>query len=227
MLTEQDKKYWSPLNEVKDYIASLIPDGARVLEIGPGSIPFAKATHFVDWHTRENSVACDMNFQRLPFADNEFDFIYCRHVLEDLYNPFHACDEMSRVGKAGYIETPSPATESCIGVDGSSPNWRGYIHHRYFVWPQEGALHFMAKYPVADYLDFGRAGDLSYDEYIANVLRQNPIFWNSYFLWQDEIRWQHWQHEVDFNLLSNYHEAILAAVQNGILSADQFSKQLH
>jgi ubiquinone/menaquinone biosynthesis C-methylase UbiE len=47
----------------------------------------------------------------LPYEDKEFDFVYCRHVLEDLIYPFRVIKEMQRVAKAGYIETPSPMAE--------------------------------------------------------------------------------------------------------------------
>jgi hypothetical protein len=40
-------KYHQPIEQNLKYIESLIDDGAKVLEIGPGFKPFSKATHFV------------------------------------------------------------------------------------------------------------------------------------------------------------------------------------
>ena len=99
-LTESDRKFWGPLPKVVAWAASRIAPNAKVLEVGPGSQPFVRATTFVDW-LAQGAVSDDrlvrLDFQRhpLPFADKAFDFVYCRHVLEDLYDPFHLCEEMS------------------------------------------------------------------------------------------------------------------------------------
>jgi hypothetical protein len=71
----------------------------------------------VDIPGLENFHKIDPISEKLPFADKEFDFVYSRHVLEDSWNPFALCEEMSRVGKSGYIETPSPIVELGRGVD--------------------------------------------------------------------------------------------------------------
>lgn len=215
MLTNDDTKYWGPNPRMLDKVLARIPDGLRVLEIGPGKVPFSRATHFVDWRPGENTVKCDLSRERLPFADKEFDFVYCRHVLEDLYNPFLACDEMSRVAKAGYIETPSPLSEICRGIDGNSPSWRGYIHHRYLVWAEGKKLCFTAKYPLIEFLTFD-------DEKIANFLRGNAFLWNSYYFWEGQIHWKLLQHDVDFTLHgAGYAEAIVKAVDAGVLNANE------
>ncbi len=124
----------------------------------------------------------------MPFADNEFDFVYCRHVLEDLYNPFFACDEMSRVAKAGYIETPSPLAEICRGMnrteDGGVAQWRGYSHHRYFVWVEDEALNFIPKMPLIEYFNFGN------EHIIGNNLKAKDILWNSYYFWKGQINYR-------------------------------------
>ena len=38
-----ENKYHSPIKENLQYIESLVKDGAKVLEIGPGFEPFSKA----------------------------------------------------------------------------------------------------------------------------------------------------------------------------------------
>gem|GEM_PF-6800036 len=32
-----------------------------------------------------------------------FDFVVCSHTLEDVRNPGRGCEEILRVGKAGYL----------------------------------------------------------------------------------------------------------------------------
>ena len=112
-LTNQDKKYFSPVDEVVNWLCSQIEDGAKVLEIGPGGIAFPKASQWLDYLHEQPHIPKDRIIYRdlaeelLPYPDKSFDFIYARHVIEDTYNPFNLLREMNRVGKAGYIETPS------------------------------------------------------------------------------------------------------------------------
>ncbi len=160
-------------------------------------------------------VRCDFARDALPFADNSFDFVYCRHVLEDLFDPFRLCAEMARVGRAGYIETPSPMAEMCRGVDGASPPWRGYYHHHFVVWPHEGELRFVMKYPLVEYLDF-TAIDL------ASGLRRAPHHWNTHFLWDGAIKTSHRQSLVDFHLFNDYGHVLGAAIVQGRTACDAF-----
>ena len=44
---------------------------------------------------------------RLPYCNGAFDFVYCSHVLEHVTDPASACEELMRVGRRGYIETPT------------------------------------------------------------------------------------------------------------------------
>jgi SAM-dependent methyltransferase len=91
----------------------------RVLDIGSGAFPFKYATDFVDLYQEDNThrggvpikkegrIIHTADIENLPFQDKYFDFVYCSHVLEHVKNPAKACDEIMRVGRRGYIETPS------------------------------------------------------------------------------------------------------------------------
>jgi hypothetical protein len=154
-----DKKYHGAIVEVLDHVKSLIKDGAKVLEIGPGHVPFSKATHFCGWTLEEKSKlqnykVANVSVDVLPYSNKEFDFVYCRHVIEDLWNPSHCLNEISRVAKEGWIETPSPLCEMTKNVDGSesvTTPWRGYAHHRYMVWNDNDVLKILPKFPMVDY----------------------------------------------------------------------------
>lgn len=206
-LTQSDVKHWAPIPQVVDYVASLIPEGARVLEVGPGHMPFRRATHFVDYVQRGSLpiTICDVANDPLPFADKSFEFVYCRHVIEDMYNPFPLIREMSRVGKAGYIETPSPIAELCRGVDGGSPPYRGYHHHRFIVWVQDGQLRLVSKYPMVEYLSFD-------DDGLTRDLRASPVYWNTVYLWRNVINLKHLQNDLDFDLPQDYGHVLKTAV---------------
>lgn len=173
---------------------------ARVVEIGPGRCPFPPATEFVDWMPQPGlpgPVHClDLNKDPLPFADKSIDFLYCRHVLADLYNPLHACREINRVARGGYIETPSPLAETCRGTDAGTPPppWRGCTHRRYLVWAEGQTLLFLPKLPLIEYLQFGR------EEQIAELLNAGPLFWNTYFSWHGTLHARQLEHEQGFDL---------------------------
>jgi hypothetical protein len=218
-LTQNDKKHWGPIPAVYDYLADVvIPKDARVLEIGPGSVPFKRAdvsVDFVDVPNVKQLIKLDVATEPLPFADKEFDFVVARHVLEDMYNPFPLCGEMSRVAKAGYIETPSPIAELGRGVDGGSPPFRGYHHHRFMAWVFGTELRFISKYPFVEYLKFDEAS-------IDAALRGNDRYWNTFYLWTDKINVVHRQSPLDYNIPRDYRLVLDEAMVRSKESTDIF-----
>ena len=94
----------------------------------------------------------DVCEDKLPFADNFFDFCFCSHLLEDIRDPIIACKEIIRVSKAGYIETPSREREifskarlfKLKSFLGRMPQV-GFYHHRWFVELINDKLTFTAK----------------------------------------------------------------------------------
>ena len=100
------------------YIPFHIQPGERVLDIGSGAHPFPLATHQADLFLAGTShrhealkrtglplILCDL--EQLPCPDKSFDFVYCSHVLEHVIDPARACEELMRVGRRGFIETPT------------------------------------------------------------------------------------------------------------------------
>ena len=224
-LTNADAHHWSPVPEIVNHLAAKYK-GKRVLEIGPGASRFPAATHFVDWQDvpgvpAEKVTKMDVGSQYLPFApvvggNNKWDFIYCRHVLEDMANPFFLLKEMEDAGHAGYIETPSPLCELTRGVDGNSPQYRGYNHHRWIVWEGDGKLNFIAKFPFVEYLSFA-------DEAVTEqLLRQSSRFWNTSYLWEGEIRFFHLQCPHDFRMPEDYGAMLVKAMVQAKSSTEAF-----
>jgi hypothetical protein len=216
-LTQSSPKFWAPLPRVIDYVASIIPEGAKVLDVGPGGAPFKRATHsvdFVDIPGAPNLMKCDLANEPLPYADKSFDFVFARHILEDMYNPFHLIKEMSRVGKAGYIECPSPMAEIGRGVDGGSPPFRGYHHHRYIVWVFGKELRFISKYAFLEYLKF--------DEPAIDAALKTDRYWNSYYLWTGDIKVVHRQSPLDYNIPKDYALVLNEAMERSKEAADIF-----
>jgi len=90
-----------------------------ILEVGGGHNPHQLADVIVDKYIDSNfhrsgdiKIGKNQRFmqadgENLPFEDKEFDYVICNHVLEHTENPSAFLDELSRVSKRGYIETPS------------------------------------------------------------------------------------------------------------------------
>ncbi len=220
-LTEATKKYWQPDPKVINWLTSKrIAETDKVLEIGPGTVPFRRSNVYVDFvdvgglEPEKPFFRIDVATSKLPFDDKSFDFVYCRHTLEDVWNPFSLCDEMSRVGKAGYIECPSPAAELCRGIDGSSPPFRGYHHHRWIIWSANRQLRITPKYPIIEYMNFNE-GEIE-------ELLKTARYWNSCYLWSERINYQHRQSPFDYTISTDYALMLADAMMAAKGSTDEF-----
>lgn len=88
-----------------------------VLDVGSGGKPYPRSDILLDRLTgAEHRQGSAMLIDRLavfgdackmPFKDKSFDFIVASHILEHMADPAKFLDELQRVGKAGYIETPN------------------------------------------------------------------------------------------------------------------------
>ena len=116
-----------------------------VLEVGGGGNPFARANVVCDLTFgssaqrngapgvfREGVAYVEAPVEALPFADQEFDFVYCTQVLEHVRDPKAACAELARVARRGFVELPSRLGELTNG----NPT------HRWVVDFIDGTLHF-------------------------------------------------------------------------------------
>jgi hypothetical protein len=144
-----------------------LPESALVLDVGGWANPHPRADWVLDlgpWETRhwystalgappptaperfteETWVVQDVCAPGpWPFEDGRFEFALCTQTLEDLRDPVKVCSELSRVAKAGYVETPGAATELTRGIE--SPLWCGWRHHRWLVEREGDGLVFLAK----------------------------------------------------------------------------------
>jgi len=116
-------------------IVSIRP-GEKVLEIGPGATPHARANEFLEYLfddpqvalIQRGNVVTNPDFGgrkvsyydggRFPFEDNEFDYVIASHVLEHTPDPQGFMAEVFRVGAGrGYIEFPLPPYEYLFDLD--------------------------------------------------------------------------------------------------------------
>ncbi|HOK65214.1 MAG TPA: glycosyltransferase [Anaerohalosphaeraceae bacterium] len=137
ILREKKNRYW--MYQARYFDFQIGPQD-KVLDIGSGHMPFPFATHLADFAIEDNTYGragepfrmvegkkiFQCNVEKMPFADKEFDFVYCSHVLEHAENPEQACRELMRIAKRGYIETPTKGKD--IFFDSARVS-----HHRWSI----------------------------------------------------------------------------------------------
>lgn len=108
-----------------------------VLEVGSGDKPYPRSDVLLDKvpeDSSEREAGKDLvvdrplvigDVQNLPFADKTFDYVIASHVLEHVHDPAKFLNELSRVGKRGYIETPLPLRERLY--DWPFHRWYAYL----------------------------------------------------------------------------------------------------
>jgi SAM-dependent methyltransferase len=180
----------------------------RILDVGGGHNPFHHVTHVVEIDLTEGTERCGNRLlvpksaklivgdvASLPFQPRSFDFVYASHVLEHVVRPESACQELMRIGFAGYIETPSPLLEQGLALTEKEPS--GTWVHKWLVF-QAGPnlVVFEPKTPetvsqfcscpdgafIRDFyqsLDFGTA-----HHYLRKKAKTTFFFWKSSFLYE-------------------------------------------
>ena len=102
------------------YINNLLkqnPDW-KILDIGCGytaniyANTFADAQDLSSFYKEKNFVRITEN--KLPFQDNEFDFVITSHVIEHVKDLDFFLKEIQRVGKKGYIEVPNKLEDNLV-----------------------------------------------------------------------------------------------------------------
>jgi hypothetical protein len=148
-----------------DRLLAELPETALVLDVGGWAAPHPRADWVIDlgpyetrnWYetigapprdhherfTAETWVVHDVCVAPWPLETGQFDFAICSQTLEDLRDPLAVCAELSRVARAGYIETPPAAVELTRGIE--DPLWCGWRHHRWLVGEDGSGLTFLAK----------------------------------------------------------------------------------
>ena len=107
----------------------LLPVGPNdlVLDVGSGNSPYPRSDVLLDRlqgdaHRCGQALIIDRplvlgDAMRMPFKDKAFDFVVASHILEHMKNPEQFLSELSRVAKAGYIETPNSIGEELVPMN--------------------------------------------------------------------------------------------------------------
>jgi len=112
-----------------------MPEEWRVLDVGSGHNPHPRADVLVEKYLADNTHRSHASVKKghqslvvahaeaLPFAAHSFDYVIASHVAEHIPDPRRFCSELARVGRRGYVETPSKLAERLLG----EPFHRWYV----------------------------------------------------------------------------------------------------
>lgn len=96
----------------------------NVLDVGSGHQPNRRANYLLERYMDDTQhrtiqkveIPSDKNLiiadaHSAPFKDKSFDYVIASHIAEHIDNPVKFGNELQRISKSGYIETPGPLTE--------------------------------------------------------------------------------------------------------------------
>jgi SAM-dependent methyltransferase len=127
-----DRGRWRLVRRIASFhrrrIAIPVGPEALVLDVGSGDKPHWRADVLLDLYVgaehggqrsgraaaRVSRPLFDADAADMPFADNVFDYVVCSHVLEHVPDPAAVVAEITRVGRAGYIEVPEAASAKIV-----------------------------------------------------------------------------------------------------------------
>lgn len=164
----------------------------RVLEIGSGHNPDPRSNVLIekfiddtvergDALKRDNRVLINAEGEKLPFKEKSFDYVICRHVLEHSSSPGLFLEEIQRVGRRGYIDSPSPIWELIY-----TP--RKY-HRCLLYWDQNENRLLVKSRREDEYSQFGKLFAYLYENDILFRLfhQNNQELLYTRFEWEDRI----------------------------------------
>ena len=118
---------------------SLPKDARNVVDVGCGHFPNKFANIAMDRAENDDQqrgglslnkdrkgvtfVDIDLNCFPYPFADKQFDYLICTHVLEHIDDPVRTCAEFARIAKAGYLEVPYFAADIFVRNNDPIHRW--------------------------------------------------------------------------------------------------------
>ena len=103
----------------------------KILDIGCNldAIEYAQTvadvTNFSEFYKNKKFVLIDD--KKLPFEDNQFDFVYASHVIEHVEDVSYFMREIQRISKQGYIELPSLLEDNIILSDNSTKDHKWFF----------------------------------------------------------------------------------------------------
>jgi hypothetical protein len=186
--------YENRFNYQKYHFDFNLAPGQKALDIGSGGEPFPYATFLLERHLNPTQHRyCDVvtngkplmvaDIENLPFSDNCIDFIYCSHVLEHIDFPIKACEEIMRVGRRGYIETPTFGKDALF-------SWAKNMHKWYLVAVKNTLCFFEYSERQLGGIQSSAWRDIIFSKWhhpLQEAFFKNPEIFNVMFHWSDKF----------------------------------------
>ena len=156
----------------------------KVLDVGCGYGANKYATTISDIldlsdHYRDKTFV-KITEKKLPFKDKEFDFVIASHVAEHVEDISFFLNELSRVGRKGYIEVPTKLEDNLV-----FENKKAHIWHLLFD-------------DINNQLNISKK-----IQYIEPVLTVSTIKkFNDYFR-ESLVIELYWEDSIEFNIVEN------------------------
>lgn len=167
-----------------------INKSALVLDVGSGGNPFPRSDILLDRmsgdeHRLGESMLIDRptvfaNANRMPFKDNAFDFVIASHILEHISEPELFLNELQRVGKAGYIETPNAIFERL----------QPFEIHCLEILDKDGVLYINKKSEAIVDRFLGKSELLNEKEPWGQFMFQSPEMFHVQYFWNEKINYE-------------------------------------
>ena len=164
-----------------------------MLDVGSGHNPWFRSSVLLDRFVEDSTERpapihkdrrefAEGDATNLPFPDKSFDFVYCSHIAEHIEDIGRFFQEIQRVGKAGYIETPSYLFEQMVGT----------TTHLWALWVEGDVLHAEKKWvpgaPERVYHTMHRV--LARHPSFSFLFALMPQFQPMQFWWKDEFQFE-------------------------------------
>lgn len=168
----------------------------KVLDVGCGAYPVPFATILVDLYIEKSEHRAEeiktngkplviADIERLPFEDKTYDFVFCSHLMEHTTDPIIACEELMRVGKRGYIETPSLMTDALF-------SWAKGMHKWFTVIMDNRIVFFEYDDRLAEGVHTSYWRDSIFSKRyhpLQTVFFQNLDLFNNSMIWEDRFNY--------------------------------------
>ena len=119
----------------REYVLKILKENSHkwnILDIGcnQAAVEYAHTVadiqNFSNFYKDRKFVLIDT--ERLPFKDNEFDFVYASHVIEHVDNISFFIEELQRISKKGYIELPTILEDNIVLSDNSTKDHKWFFN---------------------------------------------------------------------------------------------------
>ena len=159
----------------------------KVLDIGCGYTANENATVVSDVQDLSNFYK-DKQFvkiteKKLPFKDNEFDFVITSHVIEHVDDFQFFISEIERISKKGYIELPTKLGDNLVFENSNDHLWM-------FEYNDVSNIHLASKKQefIKPFVSVSTAKKLE------KIFRQSLIL---EIIWSDKIDYKILSNEID------------------------------